>query len=197
MTRTSWLSVVSCTALVVGALAAGCADPDSGLGGTGGSTTGVGGRGTGGTSPIGVGGMGVGGRGMGGMTVVDAGPRDTGGPRDAGGPTGCNTGATCTTGCTQTCNGGAGTRACTCSAAGTLMCPTGAGSCMVDGGTPMDAGGPTGCNNGAACTAGCTQTCNLGGGRMGTRDCTCGTAGTLMCPTWQGTCMAPDGGGPG
>ena len=202
MSRISWISAVSCTALLAGVVASSCGDTSSIDNGTGGAAAGMGGHGTGGAVIAGTGGMttpppGTGGRatGTGGRQVVDAGP-----PPADGGPTGCVTNAACTTGCMQACtvNGMTGTRACTCGATGRLTCPIGGGSCMVmgtDGGPPpMDAapppadGGPAVCVANAMCTTGCTQAC-FANGMMGTRDCTCGANGMLTCPTGGASCM--------
>jgi len=206
MRRISWISAVSCTALLAGVVASSCGDTSSIDNGTGGAAAGMGGRGTGGAPVTGTGGMttpppGTGGRatGTGGMQRVDAGPP----PADGGGPTGCMTGAMCTTGCTATCmvGGMTGTRACTCSAAGRVNCPVGGNSCMVAGADagppPADGGGPTGCMTGAMCTTGCTATCMVGG-MAGTRACTCSAAGRVNCPIGGGSCMVAgaDGGMP-
>jgi hypothetical protein len=207
MNRKSWLTAISCTALMAAVVAAGCGDastvPEDGTGGaaagTGGNTV----RGTGGNTVRGTGGVtGTGGgivRGTGGGIVTGTGGgivRGTGGTPADGGMAVCRTGAACTG--TETCNatcmagGQTGTRACMCSAMGTYTC----GNCTVpamDGGQPPPDGGMAVCRAGAACTG--TETCSatcMAGGQAGTRACTCGMNGTYTC----GNCTVPamDGG---
>lgn len=196
MTRASYLSVVSCAALLAAVAAYGCGSSSissdaGGTGGRGGAQGGTGGRvGTGGIVGGGTGGAAAG---TGGRTGVDGGGTAGANGNDAG-PTQCATGSTCTTGftCEATCFAGTqqGTRACTCSAQNRVVCPAGAGTCMVpdagggavDARPPFDAAPPpadAGLNcagnvmTNRACVVGTSLPCTRRANGM-TQACTCG-----------------------
>jgi hypothetical protein len=172
MTRTSWLSAISCATFLAAIAVAGCGSSSPGNkdgGGTGGRNNGDAAGSTGGASGGGTGGSNGGG--TGGMTGADGGTQ-------------CMQGRTCTAGftCNRTCPGGTGLQVpCACGGNNTVQCT----SCNAnDAGVNLDAlsqidvnlptctaSPPTG-----ACTTG--SFCQYQGGGQ-TRFCFC--ANTWMC----------------